>query len=190
MQSFFGEELEQESDHASESQSDSDEEVGEQGILDDCELRSRILRATEQPGSEHANASSSLISPDSDPLYADITSKLSSGCPCSNNCLSQFTVAEVYSFCLSLREMTKAEKDMLILGKLHALSRAGSSIHHANKVQLGKRKRVTCDYHFDYRTVCKEAVIFLHDIGTKQLKNLHQDNGPIPCLVPHTHMIL
>ena len=42
--------------------------------------------------------------------------------------------------------------------------------------------QLTCDYHFDYRSVCKDAFILLHDIGTKQLKNLQKhlrNNGPI-----------
>lgn len=155
---FFGEEPEPEGDSVSECKSDSDE-VEEQGILDDSELQRRIIRATEQPGGEH-DASSELISLDSDPFYADIVSKLSSGCACSNNCLSEFTTVEVYTFCLSLREMTKTEKDMLILGKLHAFSQTSSTIHHANRVQLGNRKRVTCDYHFDYRLHARKLSFF------------------------------
>ena len=186
---FFGEQPESEGNKDDEYQSDQ-EEVREQGILDETELGSRILRATEQAGdgresdiSEEAqDMNSSLIIPDSDPLHAKLSSKFESGCSCSNNCLSQFTITEVYSFYLLLREMNKTEKDMLILGKLQILSRGGSSVQHANRVQPGKRKRVTCDYRFDYRSVCKDAFIFLHDMSTKQLNNLlkHlQNNGPI-----------
>ena len=188
---FFGEQCESEENQGSEYESDQ-EEVEEQGIIDDIELETRILRASEQLESDSGSdeegdtpgegLNSSLITPDSDPLHAKLTSKIDSTCSCSSNCLSQFTVAEVYSFILSLREMTKTEKDMLILGKLHVLSRNESSVHHANRVHPGKRKRVTCDYHFDYRSVCKDAFILLHDIGTKQLKNLQKhlrNNGPI-----------
>ena len=146
---FFGEQCESEENQGSEYESDQ-EEVEEQGIIDDIELETRILRASEQLESDSGSdeegdtpgegLNSSLITPDSDPLHAKLTSKIDSTCSCSSNCLSQFTVAEVYSFILSLREMTKTEKDMLILGKLHVLSRNESSVHHANRVHPGKRK--------------------------------------------------
>ena len=77
--------------------------------------------------------------------------------------------------------MTKVE-DMLLLGKLQVMSRVGDTIQHAGRAKLGEH-RVTCDYRFDHRHVCKDSFMFLHDIGTKQLKNLQkhlQDNGPVP----------
>ena len=79
--------------------------------------------------------------------------------------------------------MTKVETEMLVLGKLQVLSRTTEATHHARKTKLGKRKRVTCDYHFDHRNVCRDGFVFLHDMGTKQLKNLQKhfrENGPIP----------
>ena len=111
------------------------EEV-EEGILDDSELDARVLRVTgnndrntsvrgepstsSQGGSTGPGANNGdVISLDSDPVYSDITSKLSAGCLCSGNCLSQFTADEVYTFHLSLFEMTKMERDLLILGKLN-----------------------------------------------------------------------
>lgn len=57
------------------------------------------------------------------------------------------------------------------------------SIQHARKVKLGKRKRITCDYAFDHRHVCRNGFLFLHDLGTKQLKNIQKhlyENGPVP----------
>ena len=79
--------------------------------------------------------------------------------------------------------MTKVAKDMLILGKLQVLSRTSDSIQHVRQTKAGKRKRVTCDYCFDHHHVCKDAFLFLHDIGSKILKNLQkhlQENGPVP----------
>lgn len=72
---------------------------------------------------------------------------------------------------------------MLILGKLQVLTRATDTIQHARQSKLGKRQRVTCDYSFDHRRVCRDAFLFLHNIGTKQLQNLRkhlQENGPVP----------
>lgn len=197
---FFGETNEsRRSDSQPESESDfsEGEEVEEEGILDDSELDARVLRvtgnndrntsvrgepSTSRGGSTGAN-NGDVISLDSDPVYSDITSKLSAGCLCSGNCLSQFTADEVYMFHLSLFEMTKMERDLLILGKLQVLSRPNDTIKHARQAKPGKRQRVTCDYRFDHRQVCKDGFLFLHDIGTKHLKNLQKhlrENGPIP----------
>ena len=108
-----------------EAASDSDlsdiEEIEQQGILDDGELNDRVLRIAvghehaEEVGTSHGSTGppSDLIVPDCDPVYSDIASKLSSGCVCSGNCLSQFTTDEVYMFHLSLFEMSKGERDML-----------------------------------------------------------------------------
>ena len=71
--------------------------------------------------------------------------------------ITQFTSSGVYCFHLTLHEMTKIEKEMLILGKLHLLSRNGS-IQHARQITARKCKRVTCDYHFDNRSVCKDGL--------------------------------
>ena len=76
-----------------------DEEFTDNGILDVTELESRVLRA-----GQHGNDTSTgegLISPENDPVYSAINSKLLAGCSCSGNCLSQFTAAEVFSFHLS-----------------------------------------------------------------------------------------
>lgn len=174
----------------SESGSDlSEGEEIEDGILDENELESRVLRVTgstelsEEPSTSLGRSNDSTLSPDNDPVYSDISCKLSDGCVCSENCLSQFTANEVYMFHLSLFEMTKMERDLILLGKLQVLTRASDTIQHARKQKPGKRQRVTCDYKFDHRHVCRDGFLFLHDIGTKHLKNLRKhllDNGPVP----------
>ena len=63
------------------------------------------------------------------------------------------------------------------------LTRPSDTIKHARQPKPGKRQRVTCDYRFDHCQVCKGGFLFLHDIGTKHLKNLQEhlrENGPIP----------
>ena len=43
--------------------------------------------------------------------------------------------------------------------------------------------QVTCDYCFDHRHTWKDAFLFLHDTGLKQLKNLQKhlkQNGAVP----------
>ena len=165
--------------------SDTESEGGDSGILGESELQERISVVARERGEEESLASQSigLVSPESDPVYSSINQRLANGCSCSDNCLSRFTTEEVFVFHLSLYEMTKSEKEMLILGKLQAISRVTDSIQHARQSKAGKRKRVTCEYCFDDRVVCKDGFLFLHDVGTKQLKNLQKHlkaNGPVP----------
>ena len=186
---FYGnDELEHLATESSTEITSDDEEVQETEPLDAAEVQCRVSRACQRTSSNTDDPSTSashagLISPESDPMFIDISRKLSAGCSCSENCFSQFTASEVFSFHLSLCEMNKIEKEMLILGKLHVFSRTIDSTEHARQVKLGKRKRVTCDYAFDHRHVCKSGFLLLHSIGTKQLKNLQKhlrENGPVP----------
>ena len=81
-----------------------------------------------------------------------------------------------------LCEMQKCEKDMLLLGKLQVISKAQDDTHHARQTTAGKRKCVTCEYAFDRRPVCRDGFLFLHNLGSKQLKNLQHHlklNGPV-----------
>ena len=102
-----------------------------------------------------------LVSLDNDPVYSEINRRLNEGCSCAVACLTQFNTDEIYRFCLSLYGMTKSEKEMLILGKLHAISKSSDSIQHARQSKPGKRKRVTCGHCFDDRLVCKDGLSVL-----------------------------
>jgi len=105
------------------------------------------------------NQSPVIISPESNPLYIKINKKLSEGCLCAISCLSQFNTQKVFRFHLMLCEMQKCEKDMLLLGKLQIFSKTQDT-HHAHQTKAGKCKRVTCEYCFDSRPVCKDSFYF------------------------------
>ena len=72
-----------------------------------------------------------------------------------------------------------------MLGKLHVLSRAGESTLHARK-KGAKPQHVTYSYTFNHQQVCKQAFMFLHDIGEKQLKNMSK-HLKVNVLVPIVH---
>lgn len=65
-----------------------------------------------------------------DPLYDHLRETVSKAC-CDANRLAAFDVNKVHQFQLNLLEMTKEQERMLILGKLHVLSRAGEPTAHA-----------------------------------------------------------
>ena len=80
-------------------------------------------------------------------------------------------------------ELQKPKKDMLLLGKLQVSGNTSDVIQHARQAKSAKRRRVTYQYAYDSRSVCKGAFCFLHCVGAKVLKNLQQhlkENGPIP----------
>ena len=132
-----------------------------------------------------------VFAPSNDPLYEFIGCQLSEGC-CEDDCLVDFNWNEIYQFHLNLLEMSKDQKTMLLLGKMHVLSKAGESILHARR-KGPKHSRVTYNYAFDHQTVCKDAFLFLHDICEKQFKNMakhlkalpmvHGNTGKVPATI-------
>jgi hypothetical protein len=146
----------------------------------DIDSRARLVSTGRVTRTDSGNASGVFV-PQNDPLYEHVAAKLAGEC-CSENCLSVFDVDEVYQLLLNFHEMSKEEKCMFILGKLHVMSRAGELTSHARK-KGDKRQRVTFSYAFDHRQVCKQAFMFLHDLGEKQLKNIAKhlkSNGIVP----------
>lgn len=112
-----------------------------------------------------------------------IHEKFESGCGCPHDCYRQFSEEEVYQSRLQIVKLEKGERDMLILGKLMVCGRTADSVSHARAVTATKRRRITFEYAYDYRVVCKPVFCFMHAIGEKLLKNLQshlKSHGPIP----------
>ena len=178
---FYGSNSSEKSDISEDEDSDSEVlNYSPNMSQDDLQARAKIASTRRVSRTELGSAEGVYV-PSSDPLYEEVSKTLSESC-CEDNCLSLFDVSEVYQFLLNLLEMSKEQKSMLLLGKLHILSRAGEPINHARK-KGGKRQRVTYNYAFDHREVCKKAFLFLHNIGEKQFKNMVKhlrENGPIP----------
>ena len=84
--------------------------------------------------------------------------ELQKGCGCSKDCYSQFTEDELYDIQLTMHEISKQEKDMLLLGKLQVLICPGE-VKHARKVSKAKRQRITYQYAYDHRSVCERFFI-------------------------------
>ena len=49
-------------------------------------------------------------------------SEFERGCGCDKRCYEQFSVSETCDFRLSLRELTKNERDVFLMGKRSAIS--------------------------------------------------------------------
>jgi len=82
-----------------------------------------------------------------------------------------------------MRELTKIERDMFLIGKLHLLIRDPLAISHARSFKAVKKQRLTVAYAFDHRRICQKAFCFLHDIGEFALHALRKhvnEAGPVP----------
>ena len=77
--------------------------------------------------------------------------ELEKGCSCHEACYSNFTEDEIYSVSLSMHELQKSEKDVLLLGKLQVCANASSVTQHARQAKCAKRRRVTYKYAYDSR---------------------------------------
>ena len=96
-----------------------------------------------------------------------VRDRFRSGCGCSLNCFADFSV-EVAEARLSLKRLSKAECDMLLIGKLQTFYKPpqeGSSL---------KRACRSCAY--DSREVCEGAFCFIHGIGDYTLHALKVQN--------------
>ena len=115
-----------------------------------------------------------------------ITSWMENGCAC---CRDKFTQEEILSFQLSIRELTKEERDMYLFGKLHVCMVRGKKVKDGHQRASLDRERTTFRYAFDGdRSLCKSAFLFIHDITEHTLKSLSKfirsENG---CPTVQTH---
>ena len=111
----------------------------------------------------------------------EVRDRMQRGCGCNFDCYSQFTENEVFLTRLQMQELEKTQKDFYLLGKLQVLGKGSdASISHARSTTSGKRQRITYQYAYDHRVVCKEGFLYLHCIGERVLKNLQKhlkENG-------------
>ena len=113
----------------------------------------------------------------------EVVHEFEKGCGCRENCYEQFDVSEVSEYRLSMKELTKSERDMFLLGKLQLLIRDPGTVHHARSSKAMKKKRLTAEYAFDHRRICQKAFCFLHNIGEFTLRVLRKhitEVGPVP----------
>ena len=127
------------------------------------ELPPTLLELSDLAGSEN---DPSYIMPELDEERDIVANELQKGCGCSEDCYSQFTEDELYDIRLTMHELSKQEKDMLLLGKLKVLICPGEVIH-ARKVSKVKRRRITYQYAYDHHSVCERVFHFSMELARK-----------------------
>ncbi|XP_060576229.1 uncharacterized protein LOC132733584 [Ruditapes philippinarum] len=104
-----------------------------------------------------------------------------SGCKCTKNCFSNLSFPQIEANILNLREMTKNEKEMLIMGTLKKIN---SDIRCKED-----RKRSRYEYYFDGVKVCHETFLVVFDVKDRQLRNIKhhmEEHGAQPRVHGHT----
>lgn len=137
----------------------------------DEELISRLASNFSQDHKDELQECAGL-SEESD--FNRVRDKISNGCSCHFNCFDQFQYEEIKDHLLTMRALSRDEKDMYIMGKLKCKSTG---------IDTSDKKRQRYMYSFDDREVCKVAFLIMHDLGEKQLNNLLKHlkmNGPVP----------
>lgn len=170
------------SDEESDSDSDRDELIHSNRVHDDV-LRERIDLFTRSNGDDY---SEEIESEDDDNVScngnSDIQSlkeKVLTSCSCGKNCLDSVPLDDIQNSILALRELSREERDMFIMGKLSCNSNSCT--------QRGKeRKRKRYTYFFRNKEICRGSFLFAYGVGSKYVKNIVSHMNENGC-IPRTH---
>lgn len=88
------------------------------------------------------------------------------GCSCKQECSNGIDVEKAFDHILSVREMTKEEKEMYIMGAL--INSCGEETTKRGK----KRKRTRIQYRYVGTNVCRKTFMLLYDIGRHAIEAL------------------
>ena len=103
--------------------------------------------------------------PNDDPDMCKIRETKTHGCGCKQNCISHLSDQTLYTHILDIREMTKEEKDMYVMGSLVENSK--------DTTKRGKKRmRTRHVFMFSGEKVCKKAFMLAFDIGKHALQNI------------------
>jgi hypothetical protein len=103
--------------------------------------------------------------------------KIRKGCGCQNCCMSKLDNLGMYHHVLTVREMSRSEKDLYIMGTLKTIG------VDKNKSRYGERKRTRYEYIYDSVVICRSAFEIMYDIGPTAMKGIIKhmnENGPVP----------
>ena len=89
-----------------------------------------------------------------------IADEFKKGC-CKERCYEQFSPPEILDFKLSMRELTKGERDLILMGKLQVVIRDPATISHARAKKPTKRQRLTCTCSITGVCVKKPSALYM-----------------------------
>lgn len=87
-------------------------------------------------------------------------------CNCGKRCLSKMDRTSVEEHIMNIKEMTKDEKDLYVMGAVHKVN------PDQKRSRYGERKRTRYDYRYEGHKVCRKAFTVIYDISEATLKRL------------------
>ncbi|XP_062610703.1 uncharacterized protein LOC134272496, partial [Saccostrea cucullata] len=118
---------------------------------------------TEDEDQINLNDIANVPLPEDDPDLYKIRETMVQGCGCKNMCLSLFSNDVLYTHILNMREMSKEEKDMYVMGSLVDNSKETTK-------RGKKRLRSRQTFMFSGEKVCKKTFMLAYDIGKRFLR--------------------
>ncbi|MES9882762.1 MAG: hypothetical protein ABW185_17990 [Sedimenticola sp.] len=101
---------------------------------------------------------------DDEAVQTETLHKIATGCGCMKNCIKSINKTIIQSHVDNIREMTKDERDLYVMGALHKLNPDDK------RTRYGERKRAKYDYTYEGRHICKQAFLIIYDVGKSTLQ--------------------
>jgi len=151
-----------------ESYSDKDEfeGIGAPTVIS-ARLRS-VVNVREDTDSDEESSDNEIELDDSDVDVISIR-RFFDGCGCKRHCEKHFTPSQIYSSILDMREKTKDEKELFVMGVLSNVAEFGEITKRGKKRQRGRTT-----FSVNGTTVCKSTFQLVYDIKRTVLYSLLQ----------------
>lgn len=107
----------------------------------------------------------------------DTLTRVASGCGCVQNCVNNIDKSLIQTHVDNLREMTKDEKELYVMGALQKIN------PDSKRSRYGDRKRTRYEYKYEGNSICKNAFLIIYDVRNFTLKSLIKHmavNGNVP----------
>jgi hypothetical protein len=140
------------------------------GSADECDQQELIMNRV----SQYSEIENSVVH-DSEGENSEAEDEFT--CNCSGNCFDNFSKSEITDHIYRLREMTKEEKEMYIMG---SMKRVGNRKVTSKRKE---RKRVRFEYSFEGKSICRKTFLIIFDTTEKVFKNIArhlESHGAVP----------
>ncbi|XP_072175269.1 uncharacterized protein [Diadema setosum] len=153
--------------------------LGEEGGYSDVDMESlpEVEETTApKPPADLQNASDQLP-----PDFEDTTCTCM--CKCGRKCMTLFDSADVIAFRLSVMELSRDQKDLVVLIQISAHSDNSMNTQCSRRANQKERERARMKYFFRGKGICREMFLYLHCISHNKLialKKWFRDHGLTP----------
>lgn len=145
--------------------SESDHEDENEDVDHDATIALRMSEFVETQN-EHNSAVDLETDESLDTLCVASDGSFMNRCACTKNCFGIFSDNEIKEHIFNMREMTKVEKELYIMGTLQ------TGCFGQTTKRNTKRKRVHYTYNFKGESICRDAFLAIYDVTDKVLSSI------------------